>query len=339
MAVLGLTPTAAAALSPATPAPAVSTQDAPAEVQAWLGRLVTWNSGYIDLVTRRSEQGLALMDAGDRLQALLSAGKTGEARTWAREWAAETRAAYAALNDEYARLATEPPPPPAGMDTAQARDLMRQQVELRDRIGTLLRQSSETADVFIDRVVTASSGREEDLLALGKGYFELGITELQAENLMLFHSRPDESQPGYNYAGSLMATNDAALVWMVYIRDAMLGLDVDPSASAEAIRGHARLAAEAATTLKVRVTQLARQVSAAPELANTPLQANLLFITNSMAQSADVELAISAQFEKIADAVATGDVDVAAESYAPVEALIEQRTAGDAERRARMSQG
>jgi hypothetical protein len=225
------------------------------------------------------------------------------------------------------------------MDSAQARGLMRQQTDFRDRVGTLLRQSTETADVFIARVVAASSGRDEDMLALGKGFFELGITDIQSENLLLLHSRPDESQPGYNYSIALSEANEAAIVWMIYMRDSALGLDVDPAASAEAIRGHARTAADAATTLKARVARLARQVASAPELENTPLRANLLFIMDSMDKSADVELAIAAQFNTIADAVASGDVDAAAGAYTPIEALIAQRMAGDAERRARLSEG
>lgn len=339
IALLGLTPTAAAALSSAPPASAAATQDQPAEYQAWLERLIGWNSGYVDLVTRRSDQSLGLMDGGEHMQQLLESGKTGEARIWAQRWAAETRAAYAALNSEYATLAVEPPPPPAGADPAEARALMRQQSDFRDRVGTLLRQSADSAEVFIGRVVAAASGRDADRLALGKGYFELGITEIQTENLMLLHSRPDESQPGYYYSVSLMATNEAAIAWMVYMRDSALALDVDPAASATEIREQARIAEEAANTLKVRVERLGRQVAAAPELVGTPLRGNLLFIMESMSKSADIELAIAAEFRKIADAVASGDVEAAGAAYTPIEGLVAQRIAGDAERRARLSDG
>lgn len=337
---LAATPVGAAAPAqpPSTTAP--QRQDLPAEFDAWLSELVVWNTGYSDLVSQRGEQMITLMDGASRVEELVNTGKTREARAWTQTWARDTRAAFASVDAGYGSLPPHPPAPPSlpGFER-DAADTLLQQTELRDRIGTHLRQSTEIADRFIDRVVAAASGRETDMQSLGKGYFELGIAQLGAENLMIINSRPKAGEMGYYYSISIEEANNAALAWMLFIQARTLERPADAADAAGQIRGSADASETAARRLKHDLVDFRAQVSAAPDLAGTPLRETLLFVAASMDRSADIEIRIADAFRRIAEVVATDDVDAALTSYDPIEALINLRIEEDRARRARLTGG
>lgn len=301
---------------------------------------MVWNTSYSDLVSQRGDQIIGLMDGGARVEELVSDGKTREARAWVETWARETRAAFATLDAVYGSLPPHPPtPPPLPGLERDAADTLLQQTELRDRVGTHLRQSTEISDRFIEHVVAAASGRETDMRALGKGYFELGIAQLGAENLMIVNSRPKAGQMGYYYSVSLEEANNAALTWMTFIQARTLERPADAADAARQIRASADASEAAARALKRGLVEYQAQVSTAPDLTGTPLRETLLFVVGSMDESADIEIRIAETFRHIADVVATDDVDAALTAYDPIEALINLRIEADRVRRARMTGG
>lgn len=335
---------AAVGASPAMAAnapPAARAQEAtPADFDAWLSRLMAWNSQYMVLVTRRGDQMLALLDVSETLQAHLQRGDTREAKRWADAWATETRTAYAELNAIYPTLPVDPPAPPRVRGSEeQGRAALRQQVELRDRIGTLLRQTTDSADQFIDSVVTASSGRETDLQALGRAHFALGMAQLNIEILMIASSRPAQGEPAYHFSVALEEANHAALAWMRFIQADAEGQPSDPAGSAAAIRTRAAAAAGAAQNLKRDITRLRTEIEAERQLVGTPLKDTLLFICTSMMSSADIELRIAAQLEIVASAVAADDAEASMEAYDAIDKLVVERLETDRLRRARVSGG
>lgn len=337
---LAATPVAAASPAGSPPTAALQRQDHPAQFDAWLSEIVVWNTGYSDLVNQRGEQIIDLMDGGAKVEELVNAGRTREARVWAETWARETTAAFATLDAVYGSLPPRPPtPPPApGLEREMA-DTLLQQTELRDRIGTHLRQSTEIADRFIEHVVTAASGRDEDMRALGKGYFELGIAQLRAENLMIVNSRPKAGEMGYYYSVSLEEANKAALAWMTFIQARSLERPADAADAAGQIRASADASEAAARALKRDLVEYHAQVSTAPDLTGTPLRETLIFVVGSMDESADIEIRIAETFRRIADVVATDDVEAALTAYDPIETLINLRIETDRVRRARMTGG
>jgi hypothetical protein len=337
---LAATPVVAGSSPAALPTTAPQSQDLPARFDGWLSELVVWNTGYSDLVSRRGDQILSLMDGSAKVEELVNAGRTREARVWAETWARETTTAFATLDAVYGSLPPRPPAPPVlqGLER-DAADTLRQQTEMRDRIGTHLRQSTEIADRFIGHVVAAASGRDEDMRALGKGYFELGIAQLGAENLMIVNSRPKAGEMGYHYSVSLEEANKAALAWMIFIQARSLERPADAADAARQIRASADASELAARTLKRALVGYRAQVSTAPELSGTPLRDTLIFVVGSMDESADIEIRIADAFRHIADVVATDDVEAALAAYDPIEALINLRIETDRVRRARMTGG
>lgn len=328
-------PTALPAVA-ATPAVA-SPQDNEAALRTWLADNARWATPYIELVTSRTAQIDTVMDGAERILQLVETGKTDEARQWVATWEAEQRAALTALDARFAELPVEPPPAPSAFrGQADASAIVRGNVELRDRVGTFLRQSTAVNLRTLESFGPAASGTPEGLTGLSNGLFDLMMTMLESENLMLANSRPPAPHVNFYLSESWIASNNAAGAWMTHVRNVSHDEGVDRDAAAATIRRHAAAAAEAATELKARGAQLRLEFEASPEAA-TPLGRSMMVMFDNIDQSADVELQMAAQYDRLADAVASGDMQAGQSIADGLAQYVERRMGLQQEKRAFMA--
>lgn len=318
-----------AAASTTEPPPAVqSIEVQAADMQDWLGRSGVWSAPYTAMIDQRTNRLMALGQGKDHVLNLLNAGKNREARSWAERWAAEQRAGMAAEYEAFSGLPPTPPPLPAtiAMDPA-LQESARNLVELRDRIGTLLRQTQASGETYIDLVVAASSGRQRDLAALEGGHYTVLKAHLEAEILMLTATRGAVGEPNYYFSNAMIEANNAAIAWLELNRAIILGQPFDRAATVRRIREHAALSREAADDMTLSTTRTKQMLDNEPDLVGTPLYQALMPMVESLYRSAELERQIADQNVALAAATEANDVTAQNAVVAKAEVLVNERAA------------
>lgn len=326
MMLFAVTPAAAVAAEPPVAVQSIDAQVA--DMQDWLGRSAAWSAPYTAMIGQRTDRLVALGQGKDQVLNLLGAGKTREARSWAERWAAEQRAGMAAEYEAFGRLPPSPPPLPAtiAMDPS-LRESAQNLTELRDRIGTLLRQTQTSGETYIDLVVAASSGRARDLAALDGGHYTVMQAHLEAEILMLASTRGPVGEPNYYFSNAMIEANNAAIVWLDLNRSIVLGEPFDRAATVRRIREHAALAREAADDMTLSTTRTKQMLDNEPDLVGTPLYQALMPMVESLYRSAELERQIADQNVALAAATEANDVTAQNAVVAKAEILVEERAA------------
>lgn len=298
----------------AEPPAAVQSLDVQAaDMKDWLGRSGAWSALYTALIDRRTERLTALIEGKDQVVSLLNAGKNREARAWAERWAAEQRAGMAAEYDDFGRLTPTPPALPQTIAADPSlREAAQNLVTLRDRIGTLLRQTQTSGESYIDLVVAATSGRARDLAALDGGLYTVMQAHLGAEILMLTSTRGPVGEPNYYFSNAMIEANNATIAWLELNRAVVLGEPFDRATTVRRIREHATLSREAADDMTLATTRTKQILDNEPDLVDTPLYRSLMPMIASLYRSADLERQIASQ--NVALAAATEANDTAAQN-------------------------
>lgn len=304
-----------------------------ADMKDWLGRSGAWSAPYTAMIDRRTERLAALIQGGDQVVSLLNAGKNREARAWAERWAAEQRAGLSAEYDEFGRLPPTPPPLPAtiAMDPS-LREAAQNLLTLRDRIGTLLRQTQTSGESYVDLVVAATSGRARDLAALDGGLYTVMQAHLEAEILMLTSTRGPIGEPNHYFSNAMIEANNAAIAWLELNRAVVLGDPFDRAVTVRRIREHAALSREAADDMTLATTRTRQVLDNEPDLLDTPLYRSLMPMIESLFRSADLERQIADQNVALALATEANDASAQNAVVAKLEALVTER-AGEFSRR------
>ncbi len=324
-ATLALTmPGAARAAEPLQTAQSIESQAA--HVQAWLAETSAWSARYTALIDLRTTRLGSLLEGGEQMRALLDAGKRREARAWAETWAREQRAGFTAEYEAFAQLPTAPPP----LGSAIAGDptmieALAGQVELRDRIGTLLRQTQASGESYVDLVVAASSGRPGDLVAFDGGLYTVLLAHLDSENLMLRATQGPAGEPNFYFTAAMIEANKAAMVWLEHNRATILGQPIDRVRTATAMRTHAAASREAATDLVDATNHIRRLMDNEPGFSETPLYATLVAVFESMLVSASIEQEIADQNVALARATEINDPGGQEQIAGKIETLVNAR--------------
>lgn len=327
---------ASAATPPGTPtALARHGAQQTSDVETWLADLSAWGSQYAQVGLTRSDHLLALLEGTERLSALTEAGDRRAMRAWAEGWAVETRAGLAADLETYSALPTNPPRAPASLvSNPEVRQRTAMMVESRDRIGTFLRQTGQASEDYIDLVVkAATTGTPEDLVKAGSGTIVVSLAQVEAENLLLEHTRGPEGEPNYYMAGAVIASNKGLMAWMRHFKAVLFEESVDRAASAADVRRYATESRESADGLVLAVRRARGRVEAEPGLRGTALETAVLAAADLLEQSAGVERRIAQEVALLADAIEAGQDEMDAASGARMEALVDERLALDQRRR------
>lgn len=326
-----------AATPPAAPiAPVRARGQQTADVETWLAELSAWNSQFAQVGLTRSDHLLVLLEGAEKLASLSEAGDRRATRTWAEAWAVDTKARLAADLEAYSALPPNPPTAPASLASSpEVRQRTALMVESRDRIGTFLRQTSQSSDEYIDLVVkAATTGTPEDLMRAGSGTIVVSLAQIEAENLMMVHTRGPVGEPNYYMAGAVIASNNGLMAWMRYFRAVTFEEPVDRVASAAEVRRYATESRDAADGLVMAVGRTRARLAAEPGLRGTPLETVLATAMDLLDQGAEVERRIAQEVAALADAIEAGETELDEAAGARMEALVDERLALDQRRRA-----
>ncbi|NJC41113.1 hypothetical protein GGQ87_001371 [Brevundimonas alba] len=318
-----------AAASTTEPPPAVQSLEVQAaDMQDWLGRSAAWSAPYTAMIDQRADRLVSLGQGKDHVLNLLNAVKNREARSWAVRWAAEQRAGMAAEYEAFSGLPPTPPPLPATISTDPAlRQSAQSLVELRDRIGTLLRQTQSSGETYIDLVVAASSGRAGDLAALDGGHYAVLEAHLEAEILMLTATRGPVGEPNYYFSNAMAEANRVAITWLQLNRAIVLGQPFDRAGTVRRMREHAALSREAADDMTLSTTRTKQMLDNEPDLVGTPLYQALMPMLESLYRSAELERQIADQNVALAAATEANDGNAQNAVVAKAEVLVAERAA------------
>lgn len=325
MLVLGAPAAAVAAEPPAR----IQTVDAQAAaIQEWLGQSAAWSGPFTTLVSQRTDRLMALFEGGAQVVAHLDAGKRREARAWAERWAAEQRAGFAAEYDAFSALPATPPPlPPSIAADPSMREGAAALPLLRDRSGTMLRQTQASGETYIALVVAAASGRAADLAALEGGAFAVMLAHLEAETLMLQSTQGPVGEPNYYFSAAMIEANGVTQAWLELNNAIVTGRPVDRAGAVRRMRDHATLAREAADDLTLTTTRTRQMVENEPDIRATPLYAAMTPVFDSLLRSADIERELADLNMALAAATEANDASAQALAGAKIEAVIERRAA------------
>lgn len=308
------------------PAASQSIESQAAQIQSWLAEASAWSAQYTALVDQRTTRLAALMEGGEQMRTLLDTGKRREARTWAETWARDQRAGFAAEYDAYGQLPSAPPP----LNGAIASDPSMVEahaglVELRDRVGTLLRQTQTSGESYVDLVVAASSGRAGELVALDGGLFTVLLAHLDSENLLLAATRGPAGEPNFYFSNAMIEANRAAMAWLSHNRATTLGQPIDRVRTANLMRAHATASREAAADLVVATNHIRRLMNNEPGFSETALYATLNNAFESLLVSAGIEQDIADQNTALAAATESNDPVAQDQIARKIETLVNAR--------------
>lgn len=311
----------------AEPPARVQTLDAQAAaIQEWLGQGAAWAAPYTALVSERTNRLMALLRGGEQVVTLLNAGKRREARAWAERWAAEQRAGFAAEYDAFSSLPPTPPAlPPSIAADAYMIETAAALPELRDRAGTMLRQTQTSAETYVDLVVAAASGRAADLSALDGGGFTVMLAHLEAETLMLESTKGPAGEPNYYFSGAMIEANNVTQAWLEHNHAVVMGRPIDRAATVRRMRAHATLAREAADDLTLTTTRTRQMIENEPDVRATPLYVAIMPVFDSLLRSADVERELADQNMALATATEANDASAQTLIAAKIEAVVDRR--------------
>lgn len=298
-----------------------------ATAQDWLAESTRWGSAYTGLMDARVNRLTGLMDGSARLMDFLDARKEREARAWVQAWAIEQKAAFSADYDAYSALPPHPPELPAAVGGREAEELRRDFITMRDRVGTLLIQTRDSGEAYIDLVVAAASGRPNDLRALGSGTFTVMAAHLQAENVMMENVRGQAGEPNFYFTNCMLESNLAMVDWARAAEQRALGKPVDLAATGSSMRGHSDAARQAAADLVTSIEQTRQALASEPGLRGTPLLATLNAALETLKQNAGVERLVADEMDRLAGAMETSDQAGQEASTANLTRLIDQRMA------------
>lgn len=325
---LALPHAASAAQSPQPVSAPQSLEGQAAHIQAWLAAASQWSAEYTALIDQRTSRLAALVEGGDQVRTRLDAGKRSDVRTWAEGWAREQRAGFTAESEAYGRL--NPTPPSLHSDIADDPAMIEAAeglTELRDRVGTLLRQTRDSGDAYVGLVVAASSGRPGDLIALDGGVYTVLIAHLDAEILMLEATRGPAGEPNFYFSAAMIEANRAAMAWLDHNRATVLGRPIDRPRTAAAMRTHAAASRQAASDLVVAANHFRQLIDNEPGLSATPLYATLDSAFQSLLVSAAIEQDIAEQNVALAAATEGNDVGAQDRIARKIETLVSARGA------------
>lgn len=330
---LATAPGAASAAQP--PASVQSVDVQAAAIKDWLGQSGVWSAQYTAMIDQRSARLATLIDGGTHVVGLLNGGKNREARAWAERWATEQRAAFASDYDAFGRLPPTPPvlPQAIAMDPGM-REAAEGLLALRDRIGTLLRQTQTSGESYIDLVVAATSGRARDLSALDAGLYTVMQAHLEAEILMLTATRGPIGEPNFYFSNAMIEANHAAIAWLGHNRAVVLGQPIDRAATVRRIRDHAALSREAADDLTLSTTRTRQMIENEPDLVDTPLYRSVTPVLDSLLRSADLERQIADQNDALAATTEANDSAAQNVVVNKIEVLVRERSAEFSRRQA-----
>lgn len=315
------------------PSASQSIESRAAHVQSWLAEASTWSAQYTALVNERTTRLASLIGGGDQMRTLLDTGKRREARTWAESWAQEQRTGFAAEYDAYGRLPSAPPPLDAVIATDPSMiEASASLVELRDRVGTLLRQTQTSGESYVDQVVAASSGRAGDLMALDGGLYTVLLAHLDSENLLLGATRGPAGEPNFYFSNAMIEANRAAMAWLDHNRATTLGQPIDRTRTANLMRAHVTASREAAADLVVATNHIRRLMDNEPGFSETALYATLNSAFESLLVSAGIERDIADQNMALAAATESNDPAGQEQIARKIETLVNARGAEFARR-------
>lgn len=327
---------------PAAAAPAATTgasqEAAAASFQDWMRDITLWNGQYTALLHARITRFEGLLSGAEQLSNLLSTGKQRQARGWAETWAAGQKSGFAADYDAFTALPPHPPAVPAMFaNEPMAVEMASKMENVRDRVGVLLMQTQQSGERYIDLVVAASSGRPNDLQALGSGTFTVMATHLQAENLLMENTRGKVGEPNFYYATAMLESNSAMVDWALANEQRMLGKEVDLAAVASSMRGHSGAAHQASEDLVVAADQAGRTVNTEPGLRGTPLLVSLNAVLDNLREAAGVEGQVADAMGRLATALEQSSDAGQQAVTEDVSRLIDQRLALFSQRQALLS--
>lgn len=326
-----------AASAPA-PAPPQTAAEA-AAVQQWISSIAIWGQGYDAVTTRRTETLGWLLSSTDALVEKLDAGNKNGARAWVETWAVQARARVKSELDGYQALSATPPAPPRGIPIS---GIDRQRVQMMqlvpDRTGAMMISTGQAAESYIELMVAAASGRDEDRARLGFGVYGLMIAQLEAEITLMQGLLGPAEDTSHHWRLAIIESDRAMILWLKHSRAVLFEEEPETEATAAGLRAHAaqmRIAAAECTRLSIlRMQEIRRR----PDLAQSDLGRMLLEVHVSVQRSAEVEQRLANAFDATAEALLKGDQAAAEALGDRVDALVTERVEIDTARRRMMAE-
>lgn len=308
-------------------APSASERAAVAAFEAWVGDNTAWSNQFVELGSQATDVLLAALDDGDA--AVEKIGR-GDRRTYA-SWAANQRqmrfGAFDQIDQRFMSLPGSPPPPPAVVaDLPAVRSQIEHSNNVRDRVGTMLRQTRAGITSFYAKIDAAASGRDRDVTALQIGALDLMTAQLDVENLMMESTKGPPGQFSYYFNDAQIAGNEALKVWLGVLRADGLGEPWDHVVAAQAIIVHVGTIREAATDMQTAGQRTVRQVLNEPSFRGSRMAQAMPTLGLSLDESAAVENQIADVLERVAQQVGAGQLELAQAELAAFEQLVQRRT-------------
>lgn len=258
VAVLVLTSLVAPTIATARAAP-VSAADAAQQTNAWITRLTLWSTPYNNLTLEQTNQLYVISEGVTTLTEFLERGDTAGARAWFGPWAEQQRAALAYYRTRLEALRDPQPglvgpgydvrtmPNSAALQTAFAKVPIQ-----TARHMALTEQLALNA---IDLIGRASGGDPEAAIALGRFYFDMTKSKLEAEISLNETYVPISAlfrSPQEQVLQTAIAVNRGILGLLEVIRAETFGEASNRPAAAAVLRAQAGAVDRAAVELQRR---------------------------------------------------------------------------------------
>ncbi|GAA0650625.1 hypothetical protein [Brevundimonas lenta] len=307
--VLGWTP-AAAAPPPGSGAPALEQPGANEDELArqWLADSARWSTAYSEILSARTDRIGRFSDATAQFIDRVDAGDRAGARAWAEAWIAAERSGMAGERATFDTLPTDPPALPGFLvEYPEARAVRLGYIEFRDGLATFLRQTDAAFADYSNLMITATSGRDQDRLALINGVMMLSAAAIDSEIILLRTMRSKPGEPQHHLVSAMLESDYAMSAWMKQFAATLLGKEVDRDLVATEMRQRAAAASQQADDLAAAARQSRTEMNAAMQQAGMAQVFGAAM--DSYIESANVEREIAALLTKLADKTAAGDLE------------------------------
>jgi hypothetical protein len=327
-------------------APAAAEPASRAEIQKetrLIAQLAQATGPYAALI--QESETLTQFDLQSVLEAetLLSNGTdAGQVKSWVADWSTQ---ADARLRDLQAHLASAPPVSPALLSefahlspafARQARDIAGMPAASAKIVGDSIRLT----DAIKTDLITALAHDPESVQRLSLSVLEGMRGEIDGENayMKLSMSTSGERHPQYALSQSIIESNEASVELLDAMEGSLKGEAVDAKALAASVRTHCAAARTDAERIGPLAAAMRGQLAVVGR-QSPDLQARWYKAWDTYGDSAQVEIAIAGQCDKIADQLDQGVSPAkAAASADQLKPLADRRVALSEARRLALSQ-